>query len=119
MPDQPPGDPITTRSAAERFIKTRIRPEARVGPGVIDGLITRLTDLGDQVVRKADREAAAGGRTTLLDRDLVEAFETVSPVGSGPAVDPATVFGYLDRMTIEQLGEVVRKIQAWLATRPR
>lgn len=110
---------ITTKSAAERFLKERIRAEARLGPGVIDAFIARLTDIGDQATRKADNLAKLAGRNTVLDRDLAEAFDTVAPAGGGQLADPSTVFAALDRMTTEQLSELVRKIQAWLATRPR
>lgn len=109
---------LISKSAAERFLKDRVRPEARIGPGVIDGLITRLTDLGDQAARKADTLAKLAGRNTVLDRDLAEAFDTVAPAG-GQQTDPAIVFASLDRMTTEQLSELVRKLQAWLAARPR
>lgn len=110
---------LISKSAADRFIKERIRDEARIGPGVIDALIARLTDIGDKATRKADNLAKLAGRTTILDRDLAEAFDTVAPAGNGQLADPATVFAALDRMTTEQLSELVRKIQAWLATRPR
>jgi histone H3/H4 len=109
---------LTTKSAAERFLKERVRPDARIGPGVIDGLIARLTDIGDQATRKADNLAKLAGRNTVLDRDLAEAFETVAPAG-GQQTDPAIVFAALDRMTTDQLSELVRKIQTWLAARPR
>lgn len=110
---------IVTKTAAERFVKERIRPEARVGPGVISTLITRLDTIADQAVRKADALSGLAGRTTIMERDLVEAFDTVSPVGGGQLADPATVFAALDRMSTEQLGQLVRKIQAWLASRPK
>ena len=111
-------EPITTKSAAERFIKARIRSDARIGPGVIDALIARLSQVGDQAGRKADALARADNRTTVLERDLAEAFETVSPIGGGGVVDPPGVFALLDRMTTAQLGELVRKIQEWLANPP-
>jgi histone H3/H4 len=114
-----PDQSITTRSAVERFLKKRIRPEARLGPGVIDALVARLTEIGDQAARKADSLARLANRTTILDRDLAEAFDTVAPSAGDQPADPAAVFASLDRMTTEQLGELVRKIQTWLSTRPR
>jgi histone H3/H4 len=114
-----PDEPITTKSAAERFIKAHIRPQARIGPGVIDALILRLNQLTDEAIRKADGLATAGDRTTILERDLSEAFQTVTPGGSGQPSDPMAVFAQLDRMTTDQLAALVRKIQEWLATRPR
>lgn len=114
-----PAESITSRSAAERFVKDRLRPEARIGPGVVEALIARLTALADQAVRKADALAKGANRTTVLDRDLAETFQTVSPVGSDQPADPAIVFALLDRMTTEQIGQLVRQIQEWLAQRPR
>lgn len=102
---------LISKSAAERFLKDRVRAEARIGPGVIDALITRLTDIGDQAARKADILAKLAGRNTVLDRDLAEAFDTVAPAG-GQQTDPSLVFASLDRMTTEQLSELVRKLQA-------
>jgi hypothetical protein len=43
----------------------------------------------------------------------VRADRAEAAVGRGP------VFAALDRMTTEELGDLVRKIQAWLASRPK
>ncbi|MBI4859598.1 MAG: hypothetical protein HY815_04960 [Candidatus Riflebacteria bacterium] len=84
---------ITTKSAAERFIKARLRSEARIGPGVIDTLFARLSQLGGEAVGKADAMAKAGDRTTVLERDVAETFQTVAPVGT-------------DRVTIRQQSSI-------------
>lgn len=110
---------IPTKTGAERFMKERIRSDGRLGPGVLDAFIARLNTLADQATRKADALAKLAGRTTILGRDLAEAFDTVAPEAGGQLADPSTVFAALDRMTTEQLSELVRKLQAWLATRPR
>ena len=111
-------DTIVTKSAAERYFKEWVRPEARIGPGVLEAFIVRIHTLSEETARKADALAQLAGRPTILERDLAEAFDTVAPVGGGHLVDPSTVFAALDRMPTEQLSELVRKIQSWLANRP-
>ena len=108
-PDAPTSTSITKPTTLQLFIKARttFRVEAAA--------ITTFTGLIDQVaaavVTQAVVLATAGDRTTLLKRDIEDAFKFV--IGT-PGVDPQTIFGELDKLTTDELAKVINLIQAWL-----
>jgi histone H3/H4 len=111
-----PASSVTRPSTVEQFLKTTTG--LRVGPKPIEVFLAHLDALALAVAKKAAEIAQAdGGRATLLERDITQAFEAAGGVPSGPP-DPAAVFTQLDRLTTDQLAALINQIRDWLATRP-
>lgn len=118
-PVPPPASdtPITRRSTVEQFLKDHTG--LRVGPEPIDLFCTLVNDLAREVVARAGELAQADSqRTTLLSKDITEAYRSIvwTAGGGGAPPDPAILFTLIDRLTTDQLADLVKKINEWLAS---
>jgi hypothetical protein len=112
-----PGATLTRPSTVETFLKETTG--LRVGLRPVEVFLAQLETLGQAVAAKATGLAHAdGNRATLLERDVLEAFQAVAGVGTQPG-DPAGIFTQVDRLTTDQLAQLINHIRDWLAHPPR
>jgi hypothetical protein len=113
--------PITREGTVVEFLKAHCHDdqgaELRHGPGAVDLLGNLVNQLALQVaVKAAEICRADAGRTTLLEKDLRAAYDALVWVqGSGAAASPDLLFSHIDRLPNDQLAELVRRINDWLA----
>lgn len=109
---------ITRPGTVELFIKA-LHP-TRVSPEALETFIDVLNQLAKQLTDKAVALAKADGRQTLSPAHVKQAFQTSELVGeSGPALGPARLLKELDKMTNEQIADLVRLIQERLSSKPQ
>lgn len=113
-----PDASITRPTTVEQFLKTVTG--LRAGPKPIEVFLSHLDAIAQAVAKKAAELAHADGdRTTLLERDIEEAFKAAGgTLPGGSPGDPAALFAQLDRLTTDQLAVLINRIKDWLATRP-
>ena len=109
---------ITRPGTVEQFIKAQ--HPIRVSPEALEAFIEVLNQLAQQLTDKTVALAKSEGRQTLSAAHVKQAFQTSDLVGeSGPALGPARLLKELDKMTNEQVADLVRLIQDRLASRPQ
>lgn len=105
---------ITKPGTVENFVKAH--HPVRISPEAIDVYLAELDKLTLTVTAKAVGLMQAGGRKTLSREDAQEAFRTTTATGDdAPVMNPAALFHQLDRMPPEQVFQVVRLVDEWLA----
>lgn len=109
---------ITRPGTVEAFVKAS--HDIRVSPEALDTFVLELGKVAQLATDRAVRLAEQESRRTLSKDDVLEGFRTAVPIGDdAPPPEPAAIFRQLDRMPPQQVFEVVRLIQEWLAARPR
>lgn len=107
-------EPITRRSTVEAFLKAAT--PLRVSPTAIDQFVSLFNSLAQTIAGKAVTLAQDDSRTTLLDRDVTQAFSTVvlSPGSGVPPLDPTVLFDQIDKLSNDQLVTLLKRIDEWL-----
>ena len=84
----------------------------RVGADATDRLTAILTQVTEHVAATAAASARAEDRTTLLERDVNDAFETFLRE-EGPALfSPATLFNAIDNVDNDGLTQLITLLRA-------
>ena len=97
-------------SAIRTYIKERT--SLRVEQEPVDRLVQHLTAKIERIVDRAAALVEMEDRSTLQLRDVERAIEDVDSGGSnGKDPTPEKVFTILDGYTVEQLGDVARRIE--------
>lgn len=109
---------ITRPGTVEQFIKAQFH--IRVSPDALEAFIEALNKISQVVTEKAVALSKESGRQTLNAADVKAAFRTAAPTEEDqPVMEPARLFKMIDRMTTDQVAEVIRLIQEWLAAKPQ
>ena len=103
------GEGITRRNTVEQYLKATL--DLRVSPEAVDAFLAGINQLAERAARQAAELAKGDQRTTLLDRDVAAAFQALG--GAGQA-DPPGIFAQLDKLTTDQVAQVINLIQDWL-----
>ncbi len=97
-------------SAIRTYIKEKTN--LRVEQEPVDLLVNHLTAKTGRIVDRAAVLVEMQGRSTLQLRDMERAIEEVdSTQSNGKEQTPEKVFQVVDGYTVEQLGELARRIE--------
>jgi histone H3/H4 len=97
-------------SAIRTYIKERTN--LRVETEAVNLLVTHLTAKTERIVDRAAALVEMEGRSTLQLRDMERAIEQVDSTSSdGKDQTPEKVFQVVEGYTVEQLGELARRIE--------
>lgn len=126
MPDPTPPpeplEPITRTNTVADFLKAYCHDidgnELRLGPGTVESFIQLLTPLAIAVATKAAELSQSNpDRTTLLAKDISSAWSALVWLqGSGATASPDLLFAHINRLPTDQLADLVRRINDWLAS---
>ena len=109
---------ITKPGTVELFIK-ELYP-VRISPEALDAFIVILDQLAKQITDKAVALAKEEGHQTLTEVHVKQAFQSSDLAGEGgPPLGPGRILKELDKMTNEQIADLVRLIQERLSSRPQ
>ena len=103
------GGGITRRNTVEQYLKATL--DLRISPEAIETYLGAINQLAERLARQAAELAKGEQRTTLLDRDVTAAFQALA--GAGQA-DPPGVFSAIDKLTTDQLAQLINLVQDWL-----
>ena len=104
-----PSDGITRKNTVEQYLKAKT--DLRISPESVEAGVTAINQLADLLVSRAVDLAKDDKRTTLLDRDVTTALQALAAPGGN---DPAGVFAQVDRLTTDQLAQLINLVQEWL-----
>lgn len=103
-----------TEPVKDTAIRTYIKEKAslRVEQEPVDLLVSRLTDKLSRIVDRAAALVEIEGRSTLQLRDMERAIEEIDSSGSnGKEQTPEQVYEVVKDFSVEQLGELGRRIE--------
>lgn len=99
---------ITRSTTVKKFLKENTK--LRVGSDAIPVMLSELNDLSLTVVQKAEKLSEAEKRTTILPRDIQEAFKSLS----GVERTPEGLFKVIETMEPEEVGKLSLLIAQWV-----
>lgn len=96
---------ITKPTTVKTFLKANTTQ--RVGEDAITSMFDNLNKFSVDIVKKAETFSLAENRTTILNRDIDQAFK-----GSGGEIEnnPDSIFKAIETMDAETIGKVIKKI---------
>jgi histone H3/H4 len=101
---------VVKDTAIRTYIKERTN--LRVEQEPVDLLVQRLAAKIERIVDRAAALVEMEGRSTLQKRDMERAIEEIDRApDDGQGQTPERVFQVLEGYTVEQLGEVARRIE--------
>ena len=100
---------ITKPATVKGFLKASTT--LRVGEEAITAMLTGINQAALDIVKKAEALCQAENRTTILDRDINQAFNTI---GGGVDNSPEGIFKAVEKMEPEQIGKISIMIAAWV-----
>jgi histone H3/H4 len=103
-----------TEPVKDTAIRTYIKEKTslRVEQEPVDLLVSRLTEKISRIVDRAAALVEIEGRSTLQLRDMERAIEEIDSSGSnGKEQTPEQVYEVVKDFSVEQLGELGRRIE--------
>ncbi len=106
MPDSPPVRETTIRN----FLKDRT--DMRVSEDAVDLMVSLLTTTSEAIAIRAAETATEEQRTTILDRDIQNAFEEFLGASGLTLLSPGTIHTAIDGITNEGLSQLIQSLRA-------
>ena len=100
---------ITKPATVKGFLKGST--SLRVGEEAITAMFNGINQTASDIVKKADSLCQAENRTTILDRDINQAFNTI---GGGVDNSPEGIFKAVEKMEPEDIGKISIMIAQWV-----
>lgn len=100
---------ITKPATVKGFLKASTT--LRVGEEAITAMLTGINQAAFDIVKKAEALCQAENRTTILDRDINQAFNTI---GGGVDNSPEGIFKAVEKMEPEAIGKISIMIATWV-----
>ena len=106
MPDSPPVRETTIRN----FLKDRT--DMRVSEDAVDLMVSLLTTTSEAMAIRAAETATEEQRTTILDRDIQNAFEEFLGASGLALLSPDTIHTAIDGISNEGLSQLIQSLRA-------
>lgn len=100
---------ITKPNSIKIFFKENT--EQRLGKESIPVVLMNLNKISLQVAKKAEKLCKDDGRSTILERDISEAFKGI---GGGVDNTPESLFSAIVKMEPEDIGKISLLISEWV-----
>ena len=98
---------ITKPGTVKKFLKTNSKQ--RISTEAIPAMLENINQLAIEAVKKAEALSKADDRTTILDRDIQQAFQSLGGVDASPE----GLFQAIEKLSPEEVGQIALLIAEW------